>query len=126
VRNPQVFENAAADNGLVDDPRHVRELYAPVPDRLRVNDDRRPQLALVEAAGLIGPHQRAELALFEFGLEGVPQRLAAVRVAAAPAAPRIALVAADENMVSEGSHQVRQPFQADNTVSSAPTCPHFG
>ena len=66
VGNPQVLEHAAVDDRLFDDPRHVGQLHAAVPDRLRIDDDGRAELALVQAAGGVGPDQRFEAAPLQF------------------------------------------------------------
>src|SRR5262249_6272071 len=104
VGDQQVLENLAADDCFVDDPWHIRELHAAVPDRLRVDDNSWAQFALVEATGLIGPDRSAEPALLNFALEGAAQRFPAVGVAAPPWISRFAAVTADDNMVGERGH----------------------
>src|SRR5205814_5027278 len=104
VGDPQIFEHAAVDDCFFDDPRDVGELDAAVPDGLRINHDGRTELALIEAAGRIGSHQRLEAAALDFFLEGLAQRLAAVSVTTAAAVARLAAVGANENVVRELGH----------------------
>ena len=106
LRYEEVLQDTPADDGFFNDPRHVGKLDAAIPDRLRINDDGGTQFALVETAGLVGPHARTELALLQFGLERAAQRFGTVGIAAAAGAARLAPVAADENMVREGGQRI--------------------
>src|SRR6187402_343887 len=81
VRDQQIGKNAAVDDGLFNDPRHVRELHAAVPDGLWIDDDGRPQLALIQAAGRVGPHLGFEIAPLKLLLKGAFEFLVAIGIA---------------------------------------------
>jgi hypothetical protein len=104
VGDEEVFEDAPVYDGFLDNAGNVGDLHAAVPDGLRIDDDRRAELALVEAAGGVGANLRLEIAALELLLEGAPQLLVAVRIATAPAAVFVALVDSDEDVVGEGGH----------------------
>ena len=100
----QVVEDLAPQDRPGDDPRDVRDGHVPVPDPLGIDHDGRPVLALVEAAGMIGPGDRPETRLLQLHLEGVLEGLTPFRVAAAPPVAGLADVAADENMMRKCGH----------------------
>src|SRR5262245_46052885 len=55
IRSDQeIVQHDASHDCLVDDPRYVLDPHAAVPDALRVNDQVRPVLTLIETAGHIG------------------------------------------------------------------------
>ncbi len=97
--------------------RHVLEANASVPDLLRVNHNRRPQLALIQATGLVSPDQRPQLPSRQLRLETVAQCSAALRIATASAVSRRALVATDEDMMCKQRH--RTALAAPSSLSSA-------
>lgn len=104
VREQQILQHAAADDRLLDDPRHVFELDAAVPDLLGIDDHGGSQFTLIETARLIGADQRSEVALLQFGLKAVAQRFAAIGIAAAAAMAGLAAIATDEDMAREFGH----------------------
>ena len=58
-------------------------------------------LALIQTAGVIGPGQRTDTRFLELDLEGVPERLAALRITASPPVAWLSNIPADKNVVSE-------------------------
>lgn len=65
----QAFDGFSANDVRFDDFFHVGGGHVPVPDRVRINDDIRPVLALIEAARLIRAHASIQAPLFEFLLK---------------------------------------------------------
>jgi hypothetical protein len=59
---------------------------------------------LVEAAALIGAHERAQRSLFELRFEAVPQGFVPVGITAAAAMSGLAPIAADEDVAGEQGH----------------------
>jgi hypothetical protein len=98
IRDQQFAHNFAAHDCIRHDPRHVGDRDAPVPGSLRVNYDRRPVLALVEATGVVGANQRTTARFLEFSLEGITQRLFAVGVATTPLVAGFANIPAHKDM----------------------------
>ena len=82
VIDEEVVEDFAAEEGFLDDAGDIFESDAAVPDALGVDDDGGAMLALVEAAGLVGPSEVAEAGFLEFLFEGITQALGALGVAA--------------------------------------------
>jgi hypothetical protein len=104
VGDQEIVEDLAIDDGTGDDPGDILGRDRPIPDALGVNDHDRPVLALVEAAGVIGPGGPGDPGLVEFLLEEVAERLTARGIAASTRVVGIASVAADEDLVSERGH----------------------
>ena len=75
VGDQQILEHAAANDRLFDDPRHVLRLHVAVPDFLRIDDHRRAQLALIQAAGRVGSHQRCQVVPLQLFLEAIAEVL---------------------------------------------------
>src|SRR5271157_2682459 len=102
--NQEIIEDFSSQDCFGDDPGNVLGGDPAIPDSLGIDHDGRSVLALVEAAGMIGPGQGAESGLPEFDLESFLERLAARRVAATALVARVADVTADEYVVREGRH----------------------
>ena len=102
--NQEIIEDFSSQDRFGDDPGNVFDGDPAIPDSLGIDHDGRSVLALVEAAGMIGPGQGAESGLPEFDLESILERLEARRVAATPLVARVADVTADENVVREARH----------------------
>jgi len=102
--NQEIIEDFSSQDCFGDDPGNVLGGDPAIPDSLGIDHDGRSVLALVEAAGMIGPGQEAESGLPEFDLESFLERLEARRVAATPLVARVADVTADEYVVREGRH----------------------
>ena len=75
VGDQQVVQDLASQDRLGHDPGHVIDGDPSVPDPLRINDDGRSVLALLQASRMIRTGQRAEPGVFQFFLEGFAQRL---------------------------------------------------
>lgn len=71
---PQSFDGLSLDQVGFDDFRNILRLYAAVPNRFRVDDDRRAMLALVETPGFIRPDSGLQPANREFFFEDELQR----------------------------------------------------
>jgi hypothetical protein len=56
VREAKPFHWTPADQVLLHNFGRICRLHVPIPNRLRVNDDCGPMLALIEAARLVDPH----------------------------------------------------------------------
>lgn len=104
VRDQQIGQNFAAEDGLVDDARDIFQLDSAVPDGLRINDDGRTEFALVQTACIVCSHGCVQAPPLNFRLEKIPQRIRTVGVATASRTVRRALVAAYKNMVREFWH----------------------
>lgn len=91
-------------NRFFDDSGHVGRLNMTVPNPLGINDHGRPQLALIEAPGLVGSDADAQSPRSELGFEAIPQGLLAIGIATAAAMARLAAIAADKDMMREGWH----------------------
>jgi len=102
--NQEIIEDFSSQDCFGDDPGNVLGGDPAIPDSLGIDHDVRSVLALVEAAGMIGPGQGTESGLPEFDLESFLERLEARRVAATPLVARVADVTADEYVVREGRH----------------------
>jgi hypothetical protein len=92
---------------LLDDLVDVRLVDVRVPDLLGVHDDDRPFVAAVEAAGLVDPHLpfAGEAERLHAVLRVAAQRVGLVVLAAVLA--RLALVAAEEDVVLVIAHWMR-------------------
>ena len=69
VGQPQALDGFAADDVGFDDFIDVGVFNVSVPDRIRIDHEIWAVLALVEAAGLVGPHFAFEAAFRQFLLE---------------------------------------------------------
>jgi hypothetical protein len=69
-RKPQPLHRPPSNQVLPHDLFDVAYLHKPVPDRLRIDDDHRPVLALVQSSGLV----RADLMLQTHMLDLVLER----------------------------------------------------
>jgi hypothetical protein len=92
----------AADDVLLDDFVDVGLGDAAVPDVFGIDDDGRPLLALIEAAGLVGANAAIDAALGQRLLEGLLQRLGSGRIAAAARVAGLTAIAADEDVFVKG------------------------
>lgn len=91
---------------LLDDLSHIFRPYKPVPDRFRVDHERGPVLALVQAGRLVGPYRRLQAGGADRLLEQLLKFAFTIRGAAATGTPRLPLIRADEQM----SLKTRQCF----------------
>ena len=102
----QPFYRPPANQVLLYNRLRILGLHIPVPNRVRVDHDRGPMLALVEAAGFIDSHPPGKARLFRELLQpGVQFALSILR---ARGARRIgwAHIVADENVVFKSGQAV--------------------
>lgn len=108
VRNSQVFQNSPADDGFLDDSGHVFGCDAAVENPLRINCDGRPVFALFQTARFVGTDiGMSKILLAKTGLECGPQGFASIRITTTTMMIGRSPVAADEDMVRKGRHDVR-------------------
>ena len=100
----ETIDGATVEDVLGDDLVYIFEGDEAVPDGLRVDDDRRAVLALVEAAGFVGTDGVLEAGVFEGFLEGVFELFAAAGTATGTGGGAVALVGADEDVVVKLCH----------------------
>jgi hypothetical protein len=104
LRNEQIVENLSAQDRLGDNPRNIRQCDAPVPNPLRVNDNGRAMLALIEATCVIRPRQQTDPRSLDLDLERVPQGLFSFWITATPFMAGFSNIAAYKNMVMKSCH----------------------
>lgn len=100
----QILDNAAADNRFLDNSTNIRLGDVAVPDLLRIDDDGRSELALIEAAGLVGANAAGQAAAFEFRFEDLAELLTSLVGTAAARMSRLASITTDEEMALEQRH----------------------
>jgi hypothetical protein len=105
VGNDEALDRPASYDVRFDDFVHVFGLDASVPDCIRVNHDRRAQLALIQATGFVGA-DAFQSALRQLGLEEALQFALACWIATAARVAFFPLVEADENMFVEFGHDL--------------------
>jgi len=119
IGEPKPLDRLPANNVRLDNFLHIRFGNVPIPDRIRIHDDVRPMLALIEAAGLIRPYFALQPTLGELLLKQFLQLGLCLRIAASPRMPRRALVSTDEDMLFEFRHQATV---ATRGTLAAPGC----
>jgi len=103
-RQTQPLDRAAADQVLFNDLRHVADLHEAVPDGFRIDDDRHAVLALVETAGLIDADFSLETAIFNLGLQKLPDLRRLLLRATSARMSRLAGVRANKDVSLKGRH----------------------
>jgi tRNA A-37 threonylcarbamoyl transferase component Bud32 len=114
----QALHDLAAEEVLVDDLGDVVDGDVRVPDLLRVDDDADAVLALVEAAGIVRPHDLGDAARCELGLELVADLHASLGLAAPLGVVGRALVDADEDVALKARHLSTQGYHAYRCLPS--------
>src|SRR5262245_25897099 len=104
VRDQQLVDDLARQDRPVHDPGHVLDLDPAVPDPLRIDHHGRTMFALLQAARVVGAHERAEAGPLELPFERLAERLLTLRVAAAPLVSGFSNIPADEDVVGERRH----------------------
>jgi hypothetical protein len=104
IRHAKPLDRFAAHDVRFDNFIHIGFGDEPIPHRFGINDEVRSVLALVEAAGLVGPYAALEAALRQFLLEEFLQAAFGGWVAAPARMAHRTLVAADEDMFFEFWH----------------------
>jgi hypothetical protein len=112
IRDQQIVEDFSSLDRPGDDARHIFERDSAVPDPLRIDDDGRAMLALVKTAGVIGAGERAQPRFLQLNLEGVLERLMAIRITATPFMARLSHISAYKNVVMKSSHVRSMCFDA--------------
>ena len=105
----QPLHRAAVLHMLLNDLRDILRLDKAIPDRLGVNDHRRPVLALIQAAGFVGTHGRFQTCGSDRLFEQSLQLAFSVGRAAPARAAGFPLIGADKQ-VSLESCQVFAPL----------------
>src|SRR5215831_4689150 len=88
----------------VNDLIHVFGRHMSIPHRLGINDDSRPQLALIEASRLVHPQNALCAPQRKLRFEHAVQLRFSGGIAAAARVPCFALIRADENVLIEFRH----------------------
>jgi hypothetical protein len=101
----QPFDRLSAQNVGFDDFIHVGDRNSAIPDRIRINHDIRPVLALVQTAGFIGPYPVFQPALGKFLFEDPLQLAGPTWITAGSGTTFWPLVDADENVLLELGHE---------------------
>ena len=89
----------AAYQMRLDDLVHISGSHKAVPDRFRVDDDRRAMLALIQASRFVDADAAFQSGIFGCGLKQRQNLAFAVLGAASPGVAGIADIGADEDMV---------------------------
>ena len=94
----QALHRAAFDQVRLDNLRHIRRTDVAVPDRLRIDDEIRPMLALVQASGLVDANGPFQAGGVDSLLQQRMQLRFAVGVAAGTSASWLALIGTHKYM----------------------------
>src|SRR5215469_6177914 len=105
VGNEKSFDGLAVHNVRLNDLFHIVRCYASIPDPVRINDHRGSVLALIEAPGHIRAHSLLKSAQRQLLFEEELQLGLALRIAATARMSRLALVAANEQVLLELGHK---------------------
>jgi hypothetical protein len=92
----QIVQNSIVQDRFFDDAWNILDRDVTVEDSLWVNGDARSMLTLIETAGRVGSHERAEAARFDLGLERIPQRFGTFGITTTARMAGSALIAADK------------------------------
>ena len=79
LRQAEPLHRPAVHNMLLDDLSDIFRLHEAVPDRLRIDHDGWPVLALVQTTGFVGPYRRLQAGGADRLLEQLLQLALAVR-----------------------------------------------
>jgi hypothetical protein len=105
----QPFDGTAVEEMLGDDLLDVFDVDEAVPDGLGIDHDDGAMLALVEAAGFVGPDMVFEASVFDGVLEGGFELFASVGKATGAGGAFVALVGADKDVMIEFRHYLCSP-----------------
>jgi hypothetical protein len=112
VGEQQPLDEAAVEEMLADDLRHIFQVDKAVPDSVGIDHDDRPVLTLVEAAKLVRPDFALQSGVLDGVLERALQLRAAFAGAAWPGGVFLPLVSTDEEVVlklrQDGSSSPRE------------------
>jgi hypothetical protein len=108
---PETFHWTSMDKMFADNLLHIVDLNEAIPDRLGIDHNHRPMLALIKAAGLIRPDLGLQPGSLNGIFEGGFELLASSWKAAWPGRVLVPLVGADKDMALKCRHW-RLPFSA--------------
>ncbi len=83
---------------LLDNLVQVRRLHKTIPDLLRIHDDRRPMLALLQAAGFVHPQHTRQLRRLDLVFEQRVKLSLPIRTTRGPGRTLLTLIRANKNM----------------------------
>jgi len=104
VGQRQSLDWLSAQDVRLDNLIDIVQRHPAIPDRIGIDHEVGAVLALIEAAGLVGPYLSLESARRKLFLECLLQFRLACWIAAGARGPGGALVAADEDMLLELGH----------------------
>jgi hypothetical protein len=104
LRNEQTLYDLPSNEMALDDLDDIVHGDLAVPDLFRINDEGDAVLALVEAAGVVGPNALAKASRGQLLLELVSYLHPVFGVATATRMPSSALVGANEDVSFESRH----------------------
>jgi hypothetical protein len=100
----QPLHGATMEEMLGDNFLNILQMNEAIPNGLGIDHHRRAMLALIEAAGFVGPNQMLEASVLDGILEGGFQLLAAERQAAWTGRRFVALIGTDKDMMFKFRH----------------------
>ena len=106
IRHQQAGHDLAVDDMPFHDFRDVGVRFDAVPHAFGIDDDAGPLRTMIQAAGLVRPHDVLQVQALGFRLEAGVQGLRAQFRAAAPRILRGALVDTDEDMALERRQRI--------------------
>lgn len=104
IGQPQPRDGNPVDDVRFDDFLHVRGGHAAIPNRFRINDNRRAVLALVQTSGFIGSDRSLQTSRGQFLFEVQLQASESVRIATSARIFRRSQIGADKNMLLKLRH----------------------
>ena len=108
VRDAQSFDWLSAENVGIEYLVNIVGCHVPVPDRFRINNDVRSVLALVKAAGFVGPDLAFESPFRNSRLEELVQLSGACWIATSPGVSFGPLIGTYKDVVFEFRHGPNQ------------------
>ena len=121
IGEPKPLDRPAADQVFRDNLFRVGRLHAAVPDSLRVHDDGRSMLALVQASGLVDAHRRAQAGGLGKLLKLRKQLALSIAGTGWPGSARGTLIMTDEDMAFKRC----QNGKSSNCNDIGPVSGHF-
>jgi hypothetical protein len=109
-RQAQPFDWPPLEKMLLDNLLRITRMNLPVPHRIRVDDDNRAMLALIQTAGLVRPNLLFQARFLDGVLEGRFELLASLRQTAWPRSRAIPFVGTDKKMMFEKGHSLLDSF----------------
>jgi hypothetical protein len=107
IGQAKALDGPAAEDVALHDFVHIGLRHTAVPHGIRVDDNGRTVLALVQTTRFVGADTLAQSALGQRLLEGFLQVIVRIRIAAAPRMARLPLIAADEDVTGKWGHAMK-------------------